>query len=123
MIANILLVCVGLIAIGLVAYLVFVIVNDSFLNYQDTQAKVIGKVYNPAYTKTYLQPVMIGKTMTLIPMKSQQSEKFVLEVKVNEQVGLLEVNKSDYQKIKEQELVNVKYTITRFTKELKFKGR
>lgn len=123
MIADILIACVILMLILYIAYCVFLVCNDNFLTYENTQAKVIGKLYNPAYTKTYLQPVMIGKTMTLIPMNSQQSEKFCLEVEVNQQTGLLEVTKKDYEKIKENELVNVKYALTRFTKELKFKGR
>lgn len=123
MLLTILIALIGITIVGLVVYMMYSIIDESFLSYKPVQAKVVGKMYNPAYTKTYLQPIMIGKTTTLIPMKSQSPERFCLEVEVNEKVGLLEVTKKDYIKIQENELVNVKYAMTRFTKKLQFKGK
>lgn len=105
---------------AIIYWLGFMAVDRTFLDYVPSEAKIVGKRFDPAHEETYMTTVQSGNTTIMIPQTNYYPDRYYLQLEVKGLVGEKQVDLGFYNEMKLSNIVSVKYSKRRITDELSF---
>ena len=104
----------------LVFALCFFVADKAFLTYREGSAVVIQHRFDPAHSETTMQTMIVGKTTMMIPHTTNYPDRYYLKLKINNLTAEMQVEKNQFDEIKDNNEVKVKYSKNRLSDGLTF---